>query len=245
MKKLQDIYSIDFCTLDTQCAYLPNKQSRLYYRYIPDATKELASELIRRGWRRFGHSYFHPICQGCTECKNIRIDAFDFTPTRSQKRSVKKNKNTQIYIQRPTLSYEHIELYNKFHKYKAKKSGWKYYEIDLQTYYEEFVVGAHDFGKEVLYVVDDKVVGVDLIDILEDGISSIYFFYDPEYEKLSLGIFSLMMQISLAKQMGLRWIYLGYWVDGCTSFAYKKRFNPHEILEGFPPLDKEPRWQRA
>ncbi len=245
MKKLQDIYSIDFCTLDTQCAYLPNKQSRLYYRYIPDATKELASELIRRGWRRFGHSYFHPICQGCTECKNIRIDAFDFTPTHSQKRSVKKNKNTQIYIQRPTLSYEHIELYNKFHKYKAKKSGWKYYEIDLQTYYEEFVVGAHDFGKEVLYVVDDKVVGVDLIDILEDGISSIYFFYDPEYEKLSLGIFSLMMQISLAKQMGLRWIYLGYWVDGCASFAYKKRFNPHEILEGFPPLDKEPRWQRA
>jgi len=245
MKKLQDIYSIDFCTLDTQCAYLPNRQSRLYYRYIPDATKELASELIRRGWRRFGHSYFHPICQGCTECKNIRIDAFDFTPTRSQKRSVKKNKNTQIYIQRPTLSYEHIELYNKFHKFKAKKSGWKYYEIDLQTYYEEFVVGAHDFGKEVLYVVDDKVVGIDLIDILEDGISSIYFFYDPEYEKLSLGIFSLMMQISLAKQMGLRWIYLGYWVDGCASFAYKKRFNPHEILEGFPPLDKEPQWRRT
>ncbi len=245
MKKLQDIHSIDFCTLDSKCAYLPNKQSRLYYRYIPDATKKLASELIKRGWRRFGHSYFHPICQGCTECKNIRIDAFDFTPTRSQKRSVKKNRNTQIYIQKPTLSYEHIELYNKFHKFKAKKSGWKYYEIDLQTYYEEFVVGAHDFGKEVLYVVDDKVVGVDLIDILDDGISSIYFFYDPDYEKLSLGIFSLMMQISLAKQMGLPWIYLGYWVDGCASFAYKKRFNPHEMLEGFPPLDKEPQWRRV
>ncbi len=245
MNKIEDIHSIDFCTLDSECAYLPDRQSRLYYRYIPDATKQLASKLIRRGWRRFGHSYFHPICQGCTECKNIRIDAFDFIPTRSQKRSVKKNKNTEIYIQRPTLSYEHIELYNKFHKFKAQKSGWKYYEIDLQTYYEEFVVGAHDFGKEVLYVVDEKVVGVDLIDILDDGISSIYFFYDPKYEKLSLGIFSLMMQISLAKQMGLRWIYLGYWVDGCASFAYKKRFTPYEILEGFPPLEQEPKWKRA
>ena len=94
-------------------------------------------------------------------------------------------------------------------------------------------------------MVDEKVVGVDLIDILDDGISSIYFFYDPEYEKLSLGIFSLMMQISLAKQMGLRWIYLGYWVDGCASFAYKKRFTPHEILEGFPSLEQEPKWKRA
>ncbi|BCD67308.1 leucyl-tRNA---protein transferase [Nitratiruptor sp. YY09-18] len=215
----------------------------MYYRYIPNATRTLASELIKRGWRRFGHSYFHPICKGCSECKNIRIDVQNFKPTRSQKRAIKKNRNTQIYIQKPTLTYEHVELYNKFHKFKETKSGWNYNEMDVQTYYEEFVVGAHNFGKEVLYFADDKLIAVDLIDILDDGISSIYFFYDPEYEKLSLGVYSLLVQIQLAKNLGLEWIYLGYWVDGCKSFAYKTNFKPYQILEGFPPLEEEPQRQ--
>jgi len=243
MKKFEDIHSIDFCTLDYECAYLPDRKTRMYYRYIPNATRTLASELIRRGWRRFGHSYFHPICSGCSECKNIRIDVRNFKPSRSQKRAIKKNRDTHIYIQKPSLTYEHVELYNTFHKFKEQKSGWKFHEMDVQTYYEEFVVGAHNFGKEVLYFRDDRLVAVDLIDILDDGISSIYFFYDPAYEKLSLGIYSLLVQLQLAKNLGLQWIYLGYWVRGCRSFAYKTQFKPYEVLEGFPPLGEEPRWR--
>ena len=243
MKK-EDLFSIDFCTLDYECAYLPDKKTRMFYRYIPNATKELASALIKRGWRRFGNSYFHPICHGCRECKNIRIDVENFKPTKSQRRAIKKNRDTHVYIQSPSLTLEHVELYNRFHKFKAKKSGWKYHEMDLQTYYEEFVVGAHDFGKEVLYIKNGEIIGVDLIDILDDGISSIYFFYDPEYEKLSLGIYSLLVQIDLAKRLGLKWIYLGYWVDGCASFAYKTKFKPFEMLDGFPSLEETPKWQR-
>ncbi len=243
MKKSDESFSIDFCTLDSECAYLPDRKTRMYYRYIPNATKALATALIQRGWRRFGHSYFYPICQGCKECKSIRIDVKNFKPSRSQKRAIKKNKETLIYLQKPTLTYEHIDLYNRYHKFKEQKSGWNYYEIDLQTYYEEFVVGAHDFGKEVLYFYDNKLVGVDLIDILEDGISSIYFYYDPGYAHLSLGIYSLLVQIDIAKRLGLDWIYLGYWVKGCASFAYKSSFKPHEVLEGFPALDEEPQWE--
>ncbi len=243
MKRFEDIYSIDFCSLDNECAYLSGKQSRFYYRYIPNATKEFASELIKRGWRRFGNSYFHPICEGCNECKNLRIDVFGFKPSRSQKRAIKKNRNTRVYIQEPTLTLEHVALYNKYHKFKAQRSGWNYSEMDIQTYYEEFVVGAHEFGKEVLYFVDDKLVAVDLIDILDDGISAIYFFYDPHYEKLSLGIYSLLVQIHLAKSLTLPWIYLGYWVDGCKSFAYKTNFKPYQILGSFPPLSEIPQWQ--
>ena len=244
MQKNLDIASVDFCTLDYECAYLPGKKTRMYYRYIPEATKELASELIRRGWRRFGHSYFHPICNGCNECKSLRIDVQNFKPSRSQRRAMKRNRETKVYIQSPSLTYEHVELYNKYHLYKSQKSGWTYYEIDLQTYYEEFVVGAHDCGKEVLYFAEGKLIGADLIDILDDGISSIYFYYDPDYEKLSLGIYSLLVQIDLAKRMGLKWIYLGYWVDGCPSFAYKTRFTPFELLDGFPELEQIPLWHR-
>ena len=243
MQKSKECFSIDFCTLDSECAYLPDRKTRMYYRYIPNATKKLATALIQRGWRRFGNSYFYPICKGCRECKSIRIDVQNFKPSRSQKRAIKKNAKTQIYMQKPSLTYEHIELYNRYHKFKEQKSGWSYYEIDLQTYYEEFVVGAHNFGKEVLYFDEDRLIGVDLIDILEDGISSIYFYYDPSYANLSLGIYSLLIQIDLAKRLGLQWIYLGYWVKGCASFAYKSQFKPYEVLDGFPSLDEEPKWE--
>ncbi|HIP46328.1 MAG TPA: arginyltransferase, partial [Campylobacterales bacterium] len=94
-----------------------------------------------------------------------------------------------------------------------------------------------------LYIVDDKLVGVDLIDVLEDGISSIYFFYDPDYSNLSLGTFSLLYQIKLAKILELEWIYLGYWVEGCKAFAYKPNFKPQQILDGFPDVEAEAPWK--
>ncbi|MRJ03335.1 MAG: arginyltransferase [Epsilonproteobacteria bacterium] len=245
MERSLNTTSIEFCTLEYECPYLPDRATRMHYRYLPEATKEMATALIKRGWRRFGHAYFHPICARCRECKSIRVDVERFSMTRSQRKAVKRNRETEIFIQSPSLTFDHVELYNRFHKFKEKKSGWKYVEMDLETYYSEFVVGAHDFGKEVLYFHDGKLVGVDLIDILEDGISSIYFFYDPDYQRLSLGIYSLLVQINLAKMLKLKWIYLGYWVDGCPSFAYKTNFRPYQLLDGFPPLDVEPEWREV
>lgn len=86
------------------------------------------------------------------------------------------------------------------------------------------------------------MIGVDLIDVLDDGISSIYFYYDPDYAKLSLGTYSLLYQINLADILDLEWIYLGYWVDGCKAFAYKPKFQPQELLDGFPDITDEAKW---
>ena len=140
------------------------------------------------------------------------------------------------------MTQAHINLYNKYHHYKHKKDQWQHKNISHREYHENFVEGAHDFGKEVLYIKDDKLIGVDLIDILDDGISSIYFYYDPDYANLSLGTYSLLYQVKLAKILELPWIYLGYWVDGCKAFAYKPKFQPQEILDGFPPVSQEPQW---
>jgi arginine-tRNA-protein transferase len=123
------------------------------------------------------------------------------------------------------------------------KDDWQHRNISQREYSENFVEGAHDFGKEVLYIVDDELVGVDLIDVLDDGISSIYFYYDPDHDRLSLGTFSLLYQIKLAKILDLPWIYLGYWVDGCKAFAYKTNFQPQEILDGFPHVSEQPLWE--
>ncbi len=235
--------STDFSMLDYDCAYIPNNKVRMNYKYIDKAHKRFATAVIDRGWRRFGKYFFHPICNGCNECKSIRIDTQNYHYTKSQKKSIKRNADTQIIVQEPSLSQAHIDLYNKYHSFKHQKDNWSHRNISQKEYHENFVDGAFDFGKEVLYIRDDKLIGVDLIDILDDGISSIYFFYDPDYANLSLGTYSLLYQIKLANILNLPWIYLGYWVDGCKAFAYKTNFKPQEVLEGFPQLSKNPNWK--
>jgi len=235
--------STDFSMLDYECAYIPGNSVRMHYKYVPDATQTFATAVIHRGWRRFGKYYFHPICEGCNECKSVRINVNDYHYTKSQKKAIKRNSDTQIIIQKPTLTRAHLNLYNKYHSYKQSKDNWRFREISQREYHENFVDGAQDFGKEVLYIKDDKLIGVDLIDILEDGISSIYFYYDPDYDRLSLGTYSLLYQINLAKTLDLDWVYLGYWVDGCKAFAYKPKFQPQELLDGFPHVTEVANWE--
>ena len=235
--------STDFCMLDYACAYLPNKNVRMYYKYVEKAPKTFASAVIERGWRRFGKYYFHPICQGCDACKSLRIDVERFKPSKSQRKAANRNKETRIIVQKPSITQAHLDLYNKYHRWKHDKDDWNYRSISRREYIENFVEGAHEYGKEVLYIRDDKLIGVDLIDILNDGISAIYFYYDPDYARLSLGTYSLLYQIKLARILQLRWIYLGYWVEGCKAFAYKPKFKPQQILDGFPPLDTPASWE--
>jgi arginine-tRNA-protein transferase len=217
----------------------------MHYRYIDNAHKLFATSVVHRGWRRFGKYFFYPICDGCSECKSLRIVVDEYIFTKSKRRIIKKNLNTEIVVQRPSLSDEHLKLYNKYHNWKAKKDGWRGKNITHNEYNENFVEGAHNFGKEVLYIIDGKLVGVDLIDIVDDGISSIYFYYDPDFSHLSLGTYSLLYQVALAKNLQLPYIYLGYWVDGCKAFAYKKNFEPLELLDGFPHITEMAEWKSS
>jgi len=235
--------STDFCTLDYDCAYIEGNRVRMHYKYVLQSNKEFNSAVIERGWRRFGNYYFHPICNGCNECKSLRINVDEFKPSKSQRKSIRRNENTKIVIQAPSVTNEHIKLYNKYHKWKEQKRGWKYRDITNREYWENFAEGAYDFGKEVLYYDGDRLIGIDLIDIVDDGISSIYFIYDPDYARLSLGVYSLIKQIEIAKYLDKKWIYLGYWVDGCVAFDYKTNFKPIEILDGFPKINDVAHWK--
>jgi len=212
------------------------------YRYIEEASKQFATAVVHRGWRRFGKYFFYPICNGCNECKSLRIVVAEFKYTKSKRRVVKRNHETEITVTRPSLTRDHIDIYNKYHTWKSLKDDWKHRRISQKEYYENFVDGAHNFGKEVQYRVDGKLIGIDLIDIVDDGISSIYFYYDPDYMDLSLGTYSLLYQIELARKLNLPYIYLGYWVDGCKAFSYKTNFQPQETLDGFPELGKKALW---
>jgi len=122
------------------------------------------------------------------------------------------------------------------------KKEWTYNETTPEHYYQSFVSGHNEFGYEVLYFDEDRLIGVDLIDILDDGISSIYFYYDPDYSKYSLGKLSLYNQIKFAQRSNKKWIYLGYYVEECPSLSYKSEYKPYITLEGRPSEYEEFKW---
>ncbi len=225
-----------------KCSYLEGKEQTLHYKVIDNCSKECNHTLIEMGYRRFGKMYFRPICATCIECQSIKIDVKNFEWSKSKRRVLRKAKDIQIRIQKPNITYEHLELFKKYHKFKQKKNGWDYHEVTYNGYFNSFVDGAYDYGYEVLYFYDEKLIGVDLIDILPEGISSIYFYYDPDFAKYNLGKLSLYYQIIMAKERGLRWIYLGYYVEGCPSLAYKADYKPYLTLRGRPNDFLEVEW---
>jgi len=233
---------VEFSTLEAKCAYLDNKHMRMEYKFIENCPETFSQQLVQRGWRRFGEYYSRPNCVDCNDCLSLRIDATNYRFSKSAKRTIRKNQKTRFLIQKPTITIQHLNLYEKYHKYMESKKGWKHYRMSPNSYHELYVSGAMKFGKEILYFVDDKLVGVDLVDFFTDGLSSIYFFYDPDYAHLSLGRFSMYQQIYIAQINKLPWIYLGYYVERCPSLNYKADYKPFEIMKNKPSLEESPIW---
>ncbi len=228
--------------LEDKCSYLEGKHQTTHYKAIEECSVSFCQELIERGYRRFGKIFFRPECSACSECQSIKIDVQNFRFSASARRVLRKASSIKSYIRKPTLSKEHLELFDKYHLFMQEKKGWESTPKSPQIYYSSFVDAHYDFGYEVLYYLDEKLIGVDLIDILEDGISSIYFYYDPDYSSYSLGRLSLYNQILFAQRWHKRWIYLGYYVQDCPSLSYKSSYTPYLTLNGRPNLDEEAIW---
>lgn len=231
------------CALNEQCAYLQGREQSTHYKVISNCSASYCDHLVNRGWRRFGEMFFRPICSGCTACESVRIDAMAYTFSRSERRVIRKNAHLQTIVQRPTMTRAHLQLFREYHRYMHEKRGWEEQPVTPRNYYSSFVHGFNDYGYEVLYLDGNRLVGVDLIDILPSGISSIYFYYDPGYAGYSLGKYSLLRQIMAAKERSLPWIYLGYYVEGCRSLEYKRDYTPQWQLRGRPTEDADAIWE--
>lgn len=229
-------------SLNDKCSYIKDLNTTTHYKIIDNCTMQESQNLIERGFRRFGKMFFRPICDGCSECQSIKIDVENFKFSKSQNRVIKKASFIKSYIQQPSLTQGHIDLFKKYHLHMQAKRSWDYSETTPEHYYNSFVSGHNDFGYEVLYYDEDKLIGVDLIDVLDDGISSIYFYYDTDYMNYSLGKLSLYNQIMYAKETKLKWIYLGYYVEDCPSLSYKAHYKPYLTLDGQPNLEESYTW---
>ncbi|MDX9813785.1 MAG: arginyltransferase [Sulfurimonadaceae bacterium] len=222
----------------SKCSYLENKEQTLHYKVLEHCETHECEALVERGFRRFGASFFRPVCDGCDECKTIKIIADEFVFSKSARRVLRKAKDITTHIQKPTMSKEHLRLFEKYHLHMRDKKGWEYTNITPQHYYNSFVDAHHDFGYEILYFYKDELIGVDLIDMLDDGISSIYFYYDPDFSHYALGKLSLYNQILLCKKLQKRWVHLGYYVKDCSSLSYKAEYKPYLTLRDRPLLSQ-------
>jgi len=230
------------CALSEECSYLPGLNQTTHYKIIERCDVEYNELLIERGWRRFGNMYFRPMCEGCSACESIKIDVNNYTFSKSERRVIKKNADIRTVVRRPSASNTHIALFEKYHDYMHDRRGWDKQSINIQNYHMSFVNGYNEYGYEVLYFDGERLIAVDLIDILPNGISSIYFYYDPDYTHLSLGRYSMLRQIMYAQANHLDWIYLGYYVKECQSLAYKNSYKPYLTLKGSPKENEAPLW---
>jgi leucyl-tRNA---protein transferase len=225
------------------CPYLPRETASLRYRIITSLSAGEYQELLRRGWRRHGCSFFRPDCPQCVECRSLRVDVSRFRPTKSQRRCLRRNAGVRVVVRRPTVTAEHLWLFNAYHADMHRRRGWPHRAVDADEYQESFLSGAWSFAREFLYHRDGRLAGVGLVDAAPEGLSSVYFYHDPAWRPLGPGTFTNLKEIEHARPTGRRYHYLGYWIAGCPSMSYKNRFGPHEILARYPGDDEEPEWR--
>lgn len=227
-----------------RCSYLPREAESLEIRAIEQMDEFEYSDLLARGYRRFGWQVFRPSCPNCTQCRSLRVLTGQFEPSASERRVLRKNEHIRAILQPPYVTREHIELYNRYHRFMRGHRHWPHRMTDPQEYAESFLASSGGFAYQWLYLDGERLAGVSLMDEVPGAISLIYAFYDPDWRPLSPGTYSILNQLLYARERGLSYAYLGYWVEACRSLAYKGRFRPGEILREHPAEDEAPVWER-
>jgi len=218
-----------FLSSPDKCGYLPDRQWRLEYEYVSELTPAEYMAKVRDGWRKYGHALFRPVCGSCMECQPIRIVVEKFDANRSQRRSLKANQDVEIKIGPASLNRDLLDLYLKHHEHHAESIGWP--EPDLRNSLSHLnSLSDNPFPiQEWCHYLNNELIGVVYVDPLPDGFSAVYSFYSPEDSKRSLGTWMILAIVERARQLGLPYVYLGYYVKDCRSMKYKAKFLPHEI----------------
>jgi arginine-tRNA-protein transferase len=222
---------VTYTTPAGPCGYLPEQTWQLEYEIVADMSVREYQDRLLAGWRHFGHALFHPRCPSCRACQSLRVPVERFRPSRSQRRARAANEGViRLEIGRPAVSTEKLRLHDRFHSFQTRHKGWpSHTPKDFDSYRTSFVDNPFPVT-EWCYYVEDRLVGVGYADVLPDGLSAIYFFYDPNERSRSLGTFNVLGLLEEANKRGLKFVYLGYYVEGCESLQYKANYRPNEVL---------------
>lgn len=209
---------------ERQCSYLPDRSSRTLFvqpQIALDST--LYSTLLEAGYRRSGELVYTPQCDHCVQCTSIKIDPQTFRPSRSQKRCMKRNADLQLRLVPARYSDEYLQLYRRYMGERHAGGGM---DDPTEEAFREFLYASWSNTVFLEMRKDKSLLGVAVIDLVDDGLSAVYTFYDPAEQKRGLGNFAVLWQLQLAKRRPFKWVYLGYWIEDSKKMAYKAKYRP-------------------
>ena len=231
MKHSSPIKPQFFITHPQPCAYLPDRYERkIFTKLEPDNGDVLNNNLSKQGFRRSQNILYRPACKNCNSCFSARIKVSNFSYSKSQKRIKNKNKNVHRRVNNAWATEEQFELFKKYLNHRHSGGGMTEMEVyEFAAMIEETSV----YSNVIEYTSGSssklQLLGASLTDILDDGISLVYSFFDPDLPLQSLGTNIILDHVEYAKELNLPYVYLGYWVPGSKKMEYKSKFNGLEI----------------
>ena len=216
-----------------ECPYLPDRRWHSLALHVLDANAEDIQGLLFSGFRRLGHLFYTPMCEGCQACISLRITASAFRPNKNQRQIWKRNQDLTLTVEPSVFSQEKYELYQRYQTRRWDKQQPISAEEFSAIYLEQ-----PGKGLDFVYRLNGELVGVDWMDVTPGGISSVYFVWDCEPRR-SLGIYSVMRSLQWCSENGREHLYLGLYVEGNDSMRYKASFHPHQRrYRGGPWMDE-------
>lgn len=223
-----------YVTTPYTCGYLPQRRAQSLIATPPQlVTPQVYTELIRQGFRRSGNFAYRPHCEHCQACISVRLVLDRFQPNRSQRRAFRQHADLQAHILPVGFHDAHFALYQHYqaarhaeadfgNNQSATGDAGQYREFLCQSNVDSVMVEFKDAHGAL------KMVSV--VDVVEDGLSAVYTFYDTRDPKTSLGTYNILWLAEKAKSLGLPYLYLGYWIETSRKMTYKQAFQPQERL---------------
>jgi arginine-tRNA-protein transferase len=226
-------------TPEHPCPYLDDQQAKtIFVSPEVEFNPTLYSALANQGFRRSGEQVYRPHCDNCQACISTRVPVNQFKATRSQKRCAKRFNQFRFEIKPARSSKQHFALFENYIN-QRHSDGDMYPTSEKQ--FKEFLLcdWVECYFLDFIHLESNQLVATAVFDQLQDGLSAVYTFFNPDYEKLSLGKVAILYLIELTKQHQLDYLYLGYWIKQSPKMAYKGQYRPIEcfVNQGWTQLN--------
>ncbi|MEM6478039.1 MAG: arginyltransferase [Pseudomonadota bacterium] len=224
-----------YVTAPQPCPYLEGRMERKLFTALQGDTAEMLNDsLSKQGFRRSQNVLYRPSCADCAACLSARISVADFSPSRSQKRVIKKNAALARRATAPWATEDQFDLFRRYLDSRHAEGGMADMDIfEFAAMIEETPIRSRIVEYHTpLSGGGEALTAVCLTDVLDDGVSMVYSFFEPTLEKNSLGTYIILDHVEIAREAGLPYVYLGYWVPGSDKMGYKARFSGLELYRG-------------
>ncbi len=221
-----------YVTAPQPCPYLDGRMERKLFTALQgDNADALNNSLSQQGFRRSQNVLYRPSCSDCAACLSARIDVSKFTPTRSQRRTLKRNSQFQRRATSPWATEAQYDLFRTYLDSRHADGGM----ADMDVFEFAAMIEETPIRSRVVEYTDPankELIAVSLTDVLTDGLSMVYSFYTPDLARNSLGTYLILDHIQIAIEANLPYVYLGYWVPGSQKMGYKANFSGLEVYTG-------------